>query len=199
MMSNLDLRDTERKTYLSYFDDGIADILAGLPVFSFGLGMIFDSSLFFILTGLPIIFFGPLKKRITLPRMGYVKFSPERQRRISRNMVLLLAAGLIFLLLGIVAFLGVQGQVFNFRDFMMEYGLLVFGAVMASAFALIAVLFEVGRFFGYGALIFGAWLLAYVLGIEPGVPVASAGAAIALIGLGFLIRFLSNYPLPSEQ
>ena len=114
-------------------------------------------------------------------------------------MVLLFVAGLISLTLGIVAFLGVQGQAFNFRDFMMEYGLLVIGAVMASAYALIAILFESRRFFGYGALIFGAWLLAYLLKIEPGVPVASAGAAIALIGLGFLTRFLAKYPLPSEQ
>lgn len=199
MMLNIDLKDAERKTYLSYFNDGIADILAGLPILSFGLGMVFDSSLFFILTGLPIILFGPLKQRITLPRMGYVKFSPERQRRISTSMVLLFVAGLIFLLLGIVAYLGVQGQAFNFRDFMMAYGLLIFGAVMASAFVLIAILFEVGRFFGYGALIFGAWLLAYLLEIEAGAPVATAGAAIVLIGLGFLARFLAKYPLPSEQ
>jgi len=197
-MSDLDLRDAERKTYLSYFEDGIVDIVAGLPILLFGLGMVFDTSLFFILTGLPIILFAPLKRAITLPRMGYVKFTPKRQRTISRSLVLLLVVGLIFLLLGIVVYLGVQGQAFNFRDFMMEYGLLLFGAVMGSAFALIAIFFEIRRFFGYAALIFGAWFLAYLLGIEAGIPVATAGLVIVLIGFGLLASFLAQHPLPSE-
>ncbi len=196
MMS--DLKDAERKNYLSYFDDGLTEIIAGLPVLCFGLGMVFDSSLFFIFSGLPIVLFWPLKQAITYPRMGYVKFAPERQTRISSNMILLFVAGLISLLLGILVYWGVQGQVFNFRNFMMEYSLLIFGAVMAAAFGLIAILFEVKKFFGYAALVFGAWLSAYILDIEPGIPVATAGGIIVLIGLGLLISFLAKYPLPRE-
>ena len=198
MMSESDLRDTERKIYLSYFDDGILDIVAGLPILSFGLGMVFDASLFFILTGLPIILYWPLKQAITLPRMGYVKFNPERQRKISRSMVLLLVAGSLSLLLGIVVFSGMQGQAFHLRDFMMEFGLLLFGAVMAGAFVLISIFFEIKRFMGYAALIFGGWLSAYLLGIEAGIPVAIAGGAIVLIGLAFLVNFMIKYPVPSE-
>jgi len=197
-MSESDLKDAERKTFLSYFEDGIADIVAGLPVLSFGLGMVFDVSLFFIFAGLPMFLFWPLKRTITIPRLGYVKFTLERQRRISRSLVLLIVAGSISLLLGIVAFLGVQGQVFNLRDFMMEYGLLVFGAVMATAFALIAIRFEVRRFFGYAALVFGGWLSASLLDIEAGIPVAIAGGAIVLIGLGLFTSFVVKHPLPSE-
>jgi hypothetical protein len=179
-------------------NDGIVEIIAGLPVLSFGLGMIFDASLFFILTGLPVALFLPLKRAITIPRLGYVKFSPERQRKISKSLVLMFVAGSISLLLGIAVFVGFQGEVFNFRDFMMEYGLLVFGVVMASAFALVAIFFESTRFFGYGALVFGAWLVSYLLDIEPGVPVSIAGGVIALIGVGLLVRFLVQYPLPKE-
>ena len=196
MTSNL--RDVERKTYLSYFNDGLTEIIAGLPIISFGLGMVFDSSMFFIFTWLPLVLFWPLKRAFTFPRMGYVKFPPERQRRISKSMVLMLVVGVISLLLGIVAFLGVQGQVFNLRDFMIEYDLLVLGAVMATAFALIAILFQVRRFFGYAALVFGGWLFAYLLDIDPGIPVVTAGGAIVLIGLGLLTSFLVKHPLPSE-
>jgi hypothetical protein len=198
MMKQSNLKETEQKTYLSYFEDGIADIVAGLPVFSFGLGMVFDSSLFFVFTWLPIILFWPLKQAITLPRMGYVKFTPERQRKISRGMVLLLVAGTISFLLGIVAFLGVQGQLFNLREFMLQYALLIFGAVMAAAFALIAILFEVRRFFVYAVLVFGGWFTSYLLDVEPGVPVSLAGGVITLFGLGLLIRFLNKYPRPPE-
>jgi len=198
MMPETNLKDVERKAYLSYFEDGLADIFAGLPILIFGFGMVFDASLFFIFAGLPIVLFFPLKQAITLPRMGYVKFNPERQRKISRSMVLLLVAGSLSLLLGIVVFSGMQGQAFHLRDFMMEFGLLLFGAVMAGAFVLISIFFEIKRFMGYAALIFGGWLSAYLLGIEAGIPVAIAGGAIVLIGLAFLVNFMIKYPVPSE-
>jgi len=198
MMSESDLREAERKTYLSYFEDGIADIAGGLTILLFGLGMVFESSSLFIFSWLPIILFWPLKQAITYPRMGYVKFGPERQRRISRSMILMFLAGTLSLLLGIVAFLGFEGAVFDLRDFMMEYSPLLFGTLMAMAFALIAVLFEVRRFFGYAALTFGAWLSAYLFDIEPGPPVALAGGAIVLTGFALLISFLIKHPIPSE-
>jgi hypothetical protein len=198
MMPETDLREAERKTYLSYFDDGIADIAGGLVVLLFGLGMVFGASTLFILSWMPTILFWPLKQVITFPRIGHVKFIPERQRKISRNMILLFIAGTLSLLLGIVAVLGTEGIVFNLRDFMMEYSLLLIGVVMAMAFALIAILFEVRRFFGYALLVFGGWLSSYLLEIEPGAPVAIAGGMIAVIGIVLLVRFVNKYPVPSE-
>jgi len=197
-MSEADLRDTERRTYLLYFEDGIADIAGGLVVLLFGLGMFFDSSTLFIFNWMPLLFFWPLKRVITVPRIGYVKFSPERQRRISKSMIILFIAGTLSLLLGVVAYLGVEGAAFNLQDFMMEYSLLLFGAVMAAAFALIAILFEVKRFYGYAALVFSGWLVPYLLVVEPGLPVAVAGGTITLIGLALLASFLVKYPVPSE-
>jgi hypothetical protein len=198
MISESDLRNAERKNYLFYFEDGILDIIAGLPVLSFGLGMVFDATLLFIFTWLPIILYWPVKQAITLPRMGYVKFSPERQRRISKNMVLLLFAGSLFLLLGIFVTLGFEGQLFNLRDFMMKYSLLILGAIMASAFLLISILFELKRFSGYGALVFAAWLTPFLFPIREGIPVALIGALISLIGVGFLVRFFINTTPPLE-
>jgi hypothetical protein len=194
-MSQSDLKEAERRIYLSYFNDGIADIVAGLPIFLFGLGMVFDATMFFILSWMPIIFFWPLKQAITLPRIGYVEFSPERQRRISRSLVLLIIAGTISLLLGLFVSLGFEGELFNLRDFMMEYSLLIFGAVMASAYGLIALLFDVRRFYAYGAIVFGGWLSSYLFDIEPGVPVAVAGGVVAAVGLGMFINFLIKYPI----
>ncbi len=197
-MSQTDLKDAERSTYLSYFEDGIADILGGLLVLNFGLGMLFNSSLFFMFTWMPLILFWPLKRAITFPRMGYVKFTQKRQRKISKNIILLIAAGTISFILGIATYLGVQGVVFDLRNFMMAYGTLVLGAIMATAFALVAILFEIKRFYGYAALVFGGWLLAFLFNFQEGAPVAAAGGIIMLTGLGYLIRFLTRYPLPAE-
>jgi hypothetical protein len=190
MISESDLRDAERKNYLYYFEDGILDIIAGLPVLSFGLGMVFDATLLFIFTWLPMILYWPLKQVIALPRMGYVKFNPARRRKISKNMVLLLIAGTASLILGIAVNLGFENPLFNLREFMMKYSLLILGAVMASAFVLISILFELRRFFGYGVLVFMGWLVPFLFPIREGVPVALIGGLISLLGVGIMVRFL---------
>jgi hypothetical protein len=197
-VSQNELRDVERRTYLSYFDDGLLTIVAGLPVLMFGLGMVFDSSLFFIFTWLPIILYLPIKRAITLPRLGLVRFSPQRRQKISRSLVMLLIAGILSFMIGILAFAGFEGQVIDIRSFMMEYGLLAFGGIMASAFVLIAIFFEVRRFFAYGLVVFGGWLVPHVAPIEEGITVTIAGALVTMIGLAILARFLATTPVQSE-
>ena len=198
MASEMDLKSIERKTYLTFFEDGIADIVAGLPVLLFGLGMTTDESMFFIFAWMPLLLFWPLKQRITYPRIGYVKFSPERQKKISKGFVLLLIAGTLSLLMGIVVFMGFEGLIFDLQGFMREYSLLVFGAVLAGAYILVAILFEAKRFYIYGFFVFSGWLTGYLFDVNPGIPVAMSGAMIAIIGIGLLLRFLAKYPLPAE-
>ena len=198
MMTETELKEAERRTYLSYFEDGIGDIVGGLVVLLFGLGMTFDSSTFFIFSWMPVMFFWPIKRAVTFPRIGYVRFRPERQRKISRNMILLLVAGSLSFLLGLLAFFGVEGNAFDLRALMLEYAPLVFGVVMAAAFVLVAALFEVARFYAYGAIVFLGWLAAYLFEINEGIPVAIAGGLISLAGFLLLVRFLNKYPVASE-
>ena len=198
MMMETELKEEERRIYLSYFEDGIADITGGLVVLLFGLGMVFDASMFFIFSWMPMMFFWPLKRAVTFSRIGYVKFSPERQKKISRSTVVLLIAGTLSLLLGVVAFVGFEGDAFDLRSFMLEYSPIVFGALMAGAFALVAFLFEVSRFYVYGAIVFGGWLASYALAINEGIPVAAAGGIVALSGIALLVRFLNKYPSSSS-
>jgi hypothetical protein len=198
MLSETELKDAERKNYLSYFEDGIVDIISGLPVLTFGLAMIFGANLLFIFTWMPILLYWPVKQMITLPRMGYVKFNPERRRKISKNFILMVIAGTLFLLLGFVVTLGFEGQILNLETFMKTYSLLILGAVMASAFALISILFELRRFMVYALLVFSAWLAPFLFQINEGIPVAFAGGLISLIGVMILVRFLNRYPLPVE-
>lgn len=198
MAYETDFKSIERKTYLTFFEDGIADFIAGLPILFFGLGMTFDESMFFILAWMPILFFWPLKRWITYPRIGYVRFSPERQKKISTAFKLLLVAGTFSFLFGIAAYMGFESIVFNLRKFMMDYSLLVFGAVLAGAYVLIAILFEVKRFYIYSIFVFTGWLTGYLFDVNPGIPVAASGAIIAIIGAGLIFRFLAKYPIPAE-
>jgi hypothetical protein len=188
----------ERRAYLSYFKDGIADLIAGLPILAFGLGMTFDSSTLFIFAWMPMMLFWPLKHVITRPRFGYVIFSPERRRKISAGMVIMLIAGVFSLLLGVLAFLATQGQILNAREFMLEYSLLMFGVIMAGAFALVALVFQINRFFLHAIFIFAGWLSGYLFDINPGIPVAVSGGLVSVIGLGLLARFIAQYPTVAE-
>lgn len=198
MAFETEFKSIERKTYLTFFEDGIADFIAGLPILFFGLGMTFDESMFFILAWMPILFFWPLKRWITYPRIGYVKFSPERQKKISTGFALLLVAGTLSLLLGIAMFMGFEGMIFDLQGFMREYSLLVLGAVLAGAYVLVAILFEAKRFYIYGFFVFSGWLTGYLFVVNPGIPVAASGAIISIIGIGLLLRFRAKYPLPAE-
>jgi hypothetical protein len=194
MHTQSDLHEAERGLYLSYFDDGVADVLAGLPVILFGLGMIFDTPIFFILTFLPITIYLPLKQAIMRPRTGYVKFTLERRQKISSGMILMMMAGTLTFLLGIGAFLGFEGLVLGIKTLMLEYSLLVIGAVMAAPYVMISILFGLKRFAGYAALILMGWVAAYYLVPFEGLPIAAVGGMISLIGLIILVRFLSRVP-----
>ena len=78
MTNDMDLRQIEQKTYLSYNQAGLADIAAGIFIGGFGLDLVLNSSMFFIIAWLPIMLVIPLKKLIIYPRIGYVKFAPAR-------------------------------------------------------------------------------------------------------------------------
>jgi hypothetical protein len=197
-MTDADLRDAERKLYLSYFDDGVLDFLSGLPVLMFGLGMIFDSGLFFLFTFLPLVLYLPLKQAITLPRLGFVRFTPQRRRKISAGLLVMVAAGIAAFVLVLVAWAGFQGRGLDLRGLMMEYGLLVFGAIVASGFLLMSFLFGVRRFAGYAAVVFAGWVGSSLLSAQEGLPVALAGALVSLSGLWIMARFMAGAPRYDE-
>lgn len=52
-MLHSDLKEADRKYHLAKLDDGLVDLVDGLLVVSFGLGMLTGKSLFFILSWLP--------------------------------------------------------------------------------------------------------------------------------------------------
>jgi hypothetical protein len=194
MSNNMDLKAIEQKTYLSYHQDGLADIAAGFLVGVFGLGMALNSGTLFTITWLPIALIFPLKRIITYPRIGYIKFAPVRRRKLSKGIMALNIAGVIFAGLGLIAFLGVSGELADLKPLFDRYSTLLVGAIMACAIILAALVFQIKRFYAYAIIEFGAWLLSHMLQIDPGFPVAIAGGIVFLIGVAFLIRFLTENP-----
>ena len=76
MTQNINLKDIEKKVYMSYHQDGILDISLGLLILLFGIAMYTHLTPFVGLIPILVMGVGYLaKKFVTIPRMGYVNFS----------------------------------------------------------------------------------------------------------------------------
>jgi len=194
MTNEIDLEEIERKAWMSYFEDGLWDIFLGLFVFGWGLMMLTDiawlAGAWFVVFYTTIL---GLKKRITYPRMGYVKFG-RKQTRLTAKFILL---GVILMLLGLLVF-----WLFNTGSrpqWLSEYFLLLFGGMIAIVVSLIGYWIKVSRLFMYAVLIFAASALNQWCNIPLKFGLIVAGSLIMLLGVAVLIRFLRTYPIPAME
>lgn len=198
MTSALDLKQLERKAYLTYNQDGFMDLAVGLFILAFGLDMLFYANFAAISPILLLGLFWLAKRKITYPRVGFAKFSPERVRVLKKALLGIQVGLVISALLGLVAFLGFSGYLPGLRGFFRQYSLLLLGAVMAGLFSLAGAMLENWRLHVYAALTLTAFVVGYLIGLHPRFFMIPLGAVITLSGLVVLIRFLRKYPLPAE-
>nr|QNO46757.1 hypothetical protein DEIDBPHB_00006 [Methanosarcinales archaeon ANME-2c ERB4] len=83
MAQKINLKELEKKAWASTFEDGITDIGAGLILLVSTICQIFNESSPYLypLFVVPALFIIVAKRYITVPRMGFVKFSRERTRK----------------------------------------------------------------------------------------------------------------------
>jgi hypothetical protein len=195
MVSDVNLKEIQRKVYLSFFQDGLWDIFLGLFILGWGLAILTDG------TYLPGILFVSLyfsvwgiKKWLTYPRIGYVKFSETSRRRITARFVIL---GVVVLLIGVMAALlwgiGTRPQ------WLADYFPLIFNGMLAAIVCFVAYWARVNRFYLYATLIFLGAVFHLWLGIRWEFGFIGAGGIIVLIGLGILVSFLRKYPRMIEE
>jgi hypothetical protein len=195
MKKDDELQIIQRKVYMTFFEDGVWDIFLGLFILGWGLSILTDGSylpgivfvcLYFTVWG--------IKKWLTYPRIGYVKFSSTSQRKIKKGVVILLT---VLLLLGLLAF--VLFGIGNRPHWLVDYFPLIFNGMLAVVVCIAAYWAKVNRFYLYAALIFLGAPLHVWLDIPWELGFIGAGGIITLIGLVFLIRFLHKYPRVSHE
>ena len=72
------LKEIERKAYMSYHQDGLIDVFAGFLILSFGLWLILDMTwMGWILWFVAVSAYAVAKRVVTIPRIGLVKFVPH--------------------------------------------------------------------------------------------------------------------------
>lgn len=196
-MTNINLKNLERKAYLSYHEDGILDLFIGFNILLFGLWIFADMVYLagaFVAISTPI--YAQMKKQITIPRLGYVKFTPSRTAKSQKTIVLLVIAGFLAFIPGVLLFIttdmGIQAPI----QFLIDYGMIVIGLAGMVLIATVTHLTEIRRLNIYAVLFFVIFLSGHFLNFPFAYYLIVLGTAILVSGAYLLIRFQHNYPLP---
>ena len=194
-MENIDLKEMERKVYLSYTEDGLYDIIAGVVILSIGLGEMTLNSIFTVFMIIAICLIASVKKQITSPRIGYVKFSRERNRtawtwRIGFT-VLLVACVFLTTIMWLVPGEG-SGSLYEWfwANFMFA------GGILAALAALIAgIITGIKRLYVYAILTWLIYGICFALKVPSWIYIMAMGAIILIWGISILVLFILKYPL----
>jgi len=199
MSQNIDFKELRKKIYLSYHQDGLIDIIIGSSILGFGLQIATDNSAFLFLTWIWAILYTPLKNRITVPRLGYVRFEEERTTTMRLVWIFIIGVIVLTMFTGLFIFVRSDNLTQTLLAWLRQYYMLLLGIVMAIPLIAVAFWSSVNRLAIYAGLIILVILVGIQLSIEPPVYVIALGCIILLSGLWILFRFLGQYPVVNKN
>ena len=213
MSQNLDLKAIEQKAFRSVHQDGLWDIYLGglLLVLSliFAIPESGEGELTYIglaLLGVAIVFafFQLGKKYITAPRVGQVKFGPERQKR--KMTLAWIMGAFVLVTLGINLFsLYVWNAADSANPVELNLAPSLERTIVSTIAALIAGLSTIVISYfkeftrGYYIALLMALGFFFTLWLDTTVPMIAAGALILVPGLVIFVNFLRQHPLPPRE
>ncbi len=213
MVDKIDLKSLEKKAYRSVFNDGLWDLFIGLLILNFGIGPLFNllfdlPEFFFIIISsilwnfMALLIFILGKKYITTPRVGYVKFGPERK---SKQLKLKIFLMIVFIVNVILLIFPLSG-IINYSQITPFLITLLLGiGIFAFPFSVIAYFLDYTRLYYYAFSIaigfFLINLITPIVGNPLGIIIIFGviGVIIVIIGLYYFILFLKKYPLSREE
>ncbi|MDH4222705.1 MAG: hypothetical protein OEV55_04095 [candidate division Zixibacteria bacterium] len=200
MSEKISLKKIESKAYLAYYQDGIYVLLVGLSFICMALGVKNGfMSLAAIAPVLAILIAPGLKKAITLPRLGYVKFSPQRERKEQTNRQRLVVLMTVTALLGVLVFFGYSGNA-AWQMWIRSLGIIPLSLVLAVVASALGLLYDIKRCYLYAAIILTAFILSHILELSLWFQFGLPGIVIFVTGLVLLIHLISQHPkAPTEK
>jgi hypothetical protein len=197
MQASLDLSATEARMFRAYWQDGLIDLLAGATLILIGLGWLLGIPLgvLSVTPGVAVVFWPLLRRTITEPRLGRVRFSAKRQFRMHHGAIALLALGV--LLGGLVTtrvFLADQTSAF-LRWIAPGIPVLIMAVLALSVSGVLRLL----RFVGYAATFAIAAVIVAGATLEPGWALFGGGVVVTVMGGVLLVRFLREFPRLSQE
>lgn len=186
-----------QKLLMVYHNDGILDMVVGITVLMLATVMAFEAVVFIGLIGIPIVFYIPIKERLSLPRIGIIRFEAEDVTRKRMTIFLLLGLGtlMVFSLLRLLRTDVSPGLV----ELFWNNQVIVFALILAGTLFAAGRILNNGRFVVYALLSLGLVLGAYFIGLQVWVSVTLLGLLMEVIGIYKLVNFLRTYPLEIED
>jgi len=199
------LKEIERRAYMSYHQDGLLDIFAGMYILGFGLGIfmtiIWDFSFGIIMPGALIAVALPIwiaaKRKITIPRIGFVNFGLRGANKIT-------AIFLGVMVLGLGAFFAFTMAVFQggsrqWLDLIFQNGMLVVGFGSLAVCILFGYSMGLKRLYAYGLLAVIALVIGHFVGIFFAYILFALGITVMVTGVAVLIGFVKKYPVKGDK
>ena len=199
MSQSADFRKLEQKAYLSYHQDGLIDLIIGSIVLCIAISEVTDSSIWNLIALLLIFAYMPLKRRITFPRLGYVKFNVKRGG-VNMRLAGVVAIGVLVISLVSILVLLLSGKssssplILGVR----QSPLLVYALLGFIGFGLAGLVLRLPRLFLYALLSLAMMISGHLLNLPPWLPFLLLGGTILAIGAVLLIGFLRRYPIAEE-
>lgn len=200
-MKEPNLKDIEKRTYSSYHQDGLIDIFLGTYILVFATAIlvnnILDLSTWFIfptiLPALLIPIWITLKKQITVPRIGYVKFKATGANKVTAVFIGTIVAGVFTFFL--FSFASTQTWALELRNILIQNGVLFIGLGTFIISSLFGYTIGLKRLYGYGVLALILFGLLYFITFPFEYVLFVIGLIIFIYGAILLSRFMKKYPI----
>ena len=200
------LKEIERRAYTSYHQDGLLDIIAGMYILGFGLGIFMDMILDFgfgviimpgglIAVALPIWI--SAKRKITIPRIGFVKFRTGGTTKLTAIFIGLMVVGLGAF--SVFTLATVQGGSRMWLDLIFQNGMLIVGFGSLAVCLLFGYSMGLKRLYAYGVLSVIALVIGHFMRIFFAYILTALGITVMVVGVALLIGFVKKYPLQGER
>jgi hypothetical protein len=200
------LREIEKKAYMSYHQDGLLDIFVGVYVLGSGLGIWADmiEGSFWLTSIMPAILIVTVlpiwieaKRKITMPRIGFVKFGPRGAHRLMGVFIGLAIMGLLLAMA--LAFTSIESGMPLWLQTILQYGMVVVGLASLAICSLFGYSMGLRRLYAYGLLTLVLFVIGHFFGVFFGYILLILGTIVVAAGSALLISFVRKYPVQGDK
>jgi hypothetical protein len=191
MNASPDLSATEARVFEAYWQDGVLDLIAGAGVVIIGVGWILGFVLVVALVPpLALAAWPILRQRVTVPRLGQVRFAARRRRTMRHGLVAVLSLGVLTGGWAVNHALN-PGSTSAFLTWIAPgIPALILTAMALSAAEALRLL----RFVGYAVGFALAAVAVAALDVEPGWALLAGGLIVTVNGARLLAGFVHEFP-----
>ena len=201
MTKQLDMKEIERKAYTSYHQDGLIDIFACVYIVGFSVGIlldyIWDFSFGVLIPGFLVVLVVPLwiaaKRKITMPRVGYVNFGTKGKSKITAIFSGILVLGVAFFFAFAIYLES------SWLRFIIDNGMIAVGIGALAVCSLFGYATGIKRLYAYGIVALALFAVGYLFEIFFAYIVLALGLTVLSAGIALLVSFVRKYPLKGDQ